>query len=76
MTEKTISRFFAWWQFVCPLLGFILVAAGFIGHIYIGTINIPGCFFYIPALCITGYLGRKAYLELREEYVPQGNNHK
>ena len=68
MTDKTISRFFAWWQFIMPAICVLLALAGLIGQICTGVINWLGGVFFIAALAITVYLSFHAFKELRQEY--------
>lgn len=68
MTDKTASRFLAWWQFIMPAMCVLLLLAGLIGQICAGVINWLGGIFFTSCLVITGYLSRRAYKELRQEY--------
>ena len=69
MKEKSVSRFFAWWQFLCPAVIFILSTIGVIGQIYTGVFNIFSGIIFVAAASVSGVCGYSALQELRGEYT-------
>lgn len=73
MALKIISKFFSVQQAIFGVLLLIIAIVWPIAHINKGTMNIPGAIFSIALLAVSAYLGRLAWIDLRDDFKKEGN---